>query len=97
METLKEKLQREARDRIWENLTDSDSLWHSVDEAISHTISETLAEAVRVIGNEEQKMNHHTCGIDKPNGCCNECSHLAEFNQAISTAITAVEELKKDV
>ena len=47
-EPLEVRLQREARNKIWEKLTDSDSLWNTVDDVISHTIAETLKEAIEL-------------------------------------------------
>jgi chromosome segregation ATPase len=56
-----------------------------------------LNNLIKELEGKKKEMNHHTCGIDKSNGCCVECSHLAEYNQALTDTITTLQALKKEI
>lgn len=62
METLQERLQREAREK-WIDKPENQSSSLVLDNIISHTISETRKEAVRVIREMQEWVNKNTTTI----------------------------------
>lgn len=98
METLEERLQREAR-KSYEtfNRRSTEPTNTFLDQIISHTISETLKEAVKVIEGEKRcdhkweqtGYNCTLCGIEEyfAYGDC-------YFNEAITTTLTTLEGLQ---
>ena len=92
METLQERLQREFRNKILDieseirmNYTEksADYMIKKLEDFISHTISETIKEAVRVIEGEKRTSRFTA-----------ESAEVMGFNDGLSTAITAVEWLQ---
>lgn len=92
-ETLEERLQREAKERFGEirhapnrpcielQYTVKDHFYQDINTLISHTISETIKEAVKVIKGEKLEYE-------------NEGTHMQVYNQDLITALTAVEGLQ---
>ena len=102
-EPLEVRLQREARNKIWEKLTDSDSLWNTVDDVISHTIAEFRKEAVSAIEREKKLVVSDIREIEREDDDIievntawlrNERNRVS--NEATTIAITAVEGVGKN-
>ena len=96
MTPLQERLQSEAREKMLEGCVSHFAFFQKyllgdhkdLDALISHTISETLKEAVRVIEGERDERDYLAEGF--PEATENEKDG---YNQGIDSAITAVEGL----
>ena len=96
METLEQRLQREAKSYFEvvdiEAGQTRESFEINLDTLISHTISETLKEAVRVIEGRKEKPRNNIYST-KDGDVSNFDGTTYHYNRGIDTAITAVEGL----